>query len=396
MPDTLDINGLQLKTNEELVTELEDALKEIYGADINLSQNSPDKQWLENIAQQGTDIRELVQQVYSSFDPDQAIGTTLDGRVSINNIERQGGTYTSQPVELTFDRVVSLQGLDANFNNPTGDEYTVQDDAGTQFILIDSYTSSGAETIELSFRASDLGQVEVQTNTITTQTTVVLGVTNVNNPSAPTEVGADQESDANLKIRRSASLAINSLGWVDAMRTNLLATEGVTDASVFENVTSSVDADGIPAHGMWAIVEGGANTDIANTIYAKKNPGCNMKGTVMVAITTASGGTFTAKFDRPTAKRLYIRFNIFKTDPSAIFDTQQIANDLASALTYEIGETAETSKVTNAASLLIVGGTPVDVQISDDDIIYTYSTLPVDTRDEQWTVSADDITILGV
>lgn len=392
MSDSLDENGLTIKTNEELVTELEDGYKEIYGADINLESNSPDGQVIQLFAQGGTDIREQIQQIYNSFNPDRALGTVLDERVPINNIERIGGSYTIQPILVTVDRALSLIGLDANFSDPIGNEYTVQDDAGTQFILIDSKNFAGAGNDSLNFRAKELGLVETTVDTITNQATVVLGVVSVNNPTGTLEDGENQESDADLKVRRAQSVGNPAEGYIDGLQGSLLDVEGVSEAKVYENVSNVTDGDGIPAHSIWAIVESGANSDIADVIYDKKTPGTGMRGTVVVDITTASGGIFQAKFDRPVAKQLHIAFDLKQTDLSASFDLDAIKQELVDNLIYNIGDPAETSQITDLAGEAIDGGVPLAVEISDDDIAFT-DYLEVDTLDEQWTISVADIDI---
>ena len=138
--DTLNANGLTVKSLSDLVSELETGLKAIYGSDINVDSNSPDGQTINIVAQAGVDIRELIQQVYNSFDPDNAEGTVLDQRVVINNIERQGGSYTIVPIDVTCNAITTLDGLDADFNEPDGEGYTIQDDAGNEFILIDTFS----------------------------------------------------------------------------------------------------------------------------------------------------------------------------------------------------------------------------------------------------------------
>lgn len=60
MPDIIDENGLQVKTFDEILQELKDGLRAIYGNDINLDQNSPDGQMVGIIAQVATDLRELL------------------------------------------------------------------------------------------------------------------------------------------------------------------------------------------------------------------------------------------------------------------------------------------------------------------------------------------------
>lgn len=395
MADLLNENGLQIKTLQEIVDDLEAGLRLIYGADINLDQNSPDGQMVGIFAQAAYDLRELAVTVNAFFDPDQALGAILDQRVALNNIARGGGTFTTIGITIIVDRTVDLQGLDGNYNDLDATGFTVQDDAGNQFILVDSATLT-AGTHTLNFRAKELGAVLTTVATIVNQTTIVLGVVSVNNASAALEIGQDEETDAALRVRRQKSVALASFGYLNGLEGAILNLDGVSDAKIYENVTNITDADGIPEHGVWVIVEGGANSEIAYLIYSKKSYGANMKGAVEVNIATASGGVFTAKFDRPTADNLYIRFDIQPLDPSASFNLTAIKAAIASDLVYKIGESAETATVTAAALTAINtiggGGVPVNVEISDDGISWV-DYLETATKDNQWTISTSDIAI---
>lgn len=395
MPDIINENGLTVKTLPEIIADLSTGLQEIYGEDINLDQNSPDGQLVNIFAQSAADLRELAVMINNGFNPDRALGATLDERVTINNISRRGGSYTIQPVDVTVDRTVTLAGLDAQFNNPNGTGYTVQDDAGNQFILIDTETLTTG-THRINFRAREIGQIETVVETITNPVTIVLGVTAVENVVGAIEIGQDQETDAQLRVRRARSVAIASSGYLNGLLATVLNLEGVVSARLYENVTNEVDADGIPAHGTWLIVQDGANTDIANAIYMKKSYGSNLKGDVEVEITTASGAVFTAKFDRPAAQDLYIRFDIQDTVPSAVFDQAAIKAHIVDNLTYDIGEFAETSKVTAAALSAIIsnggGGVPVNVEVSDDGMAWT-DFIDTDTKKDQFVLDVSRITI---
>lgn len=395
MVDILNQNGLTVKTASEIRSELETALRNIYGNDINLDQNSPDGQMVGIYTQFAIDLRELITSVYNSFDPDRAIGRLLDERVVINNIVRKGGTYTITPVSVTVDRTVTLQGLDANFNDINGVGFTVQDNAGNQFILIDTDTIT-AGTHSLSFRAKDIGEVNVTVGTITNTVTKVLGVINVNNPSAPTTIGQNEESDAQLRFRRQQSVALSSAGYANGLLGNVLNLDGVIDGKLYENVTNAIDADGIPAHGIWLIVEGGANSEIADEIFRRKSVGSDMKGNVEVEIETESGAIFTAKFDRPVAEDLYIRFDIQPIIASPSFNDAGIKADIVENLKYGIGEFAETSEITTIARQAITdnggGGVAINVEISDDGITWV-DYLPAPTKDAQWTLDVSRITI---
>lgn len=395
MPDIIDATGLTVKTANEIKADLETGLQNIYGSDINLDQNSPDGQLVGIVTQMAVDIRELLVSVNNSFDPDRAVGTLLDERVVINNIARAGGTYTIQPVEITVDRTVTLQGLDSAFNDVNGTGYTIQDDSGNQFILIDTITLTAGMT-EIDFRAKEIGLVETVVGTITNPVTIVLGVTVIDNTSAPLQIGQAQETDAQLRTRRQQSVALSSTGYLNGLLGDVLALDGVTDAKLYENYSDTIDGDGIPAHGTWLIVEGGANTDIANIYYENKSYGSNMKGAVSVNITTASGGVFTALFDRPVSADLYLRFNIKRTTVNFAFDLPGIKESLVDNVSYMIGQYAETSSLTEAAVAAMAtlggGGVPLDVEISDDGIAWT-DYLDTPTLDAKWTLDVSRVTI---
>ena len=395
MPDILDATGLTVKTRPEIVADLTTGLQNIFGADINVDQNSPDGQLIGIIAQEGVDQRELLVEINNNFDPDLAAGVILDQRVAINNLVRQGGTYTIQPIDITVSETVDLVGLDSQFVNPNGTGYTVQDNSGNQYILVDSVTLT-AGTTSLNFRAQLIGAINPIIGTITNPVTVVLGVTGINNSSTALSIGQNQETDAQLKVRRQKSPAINSTGYLNGLLAAVLALPGVNAAVLYENVGDTADGNGIPAHGIWLIVDGGANTDIANLIYTKISYGANMKGAVVIDIVTASGAIFLAKFDRPTPEDLYIEFNIQRTIPLTQFDLDGIKNYIVANLSYSIGELAETSSITaiivDAINATSGGGVPLEVHISPDDATWV-DFLDTSTPDKQFTLSQSNINI---
>lgn len=395
MPDVLDGNGLTVKTLQELLSDLTTGFQGIYGSDINIDQNSPDGQLLNLIAQAAVDIRELAVAVNANFDPDQAQGSILDQRVVINNIERKGATYTIQPIDFVTDRTVIIAGLDENSNSLTGTGYTVQDNAGNQFILLETEEFT-AGSYTRNFRAAAIGLVEVTLNTITIPNTIVLGVSSITNSEAPDSIGENEESDAELKIRRQASTANASSGYINSLQGNVLALDGVLFCKLYENFTNATDANGIPAHCIWLIVDGGTDSDIGNMIYAKKDPGCNMKGTETFAITTPSGGTFTAAFDRPSPENLYIKFNMQGTVLVPSIEVTGIKNYIAENLIFDIGAFADTSRVTAVAlaaqNATGSGAVPVDVMISLDGATYV-DYLAVSALNKQWAVSTARIAV---
>jgi hypothetical protein len=396
MTDILDENGLILSTRQELVEDTSDDLKAIYGQDINLDQNSPDGQFVNIFTQAGADVREFVYFIYNSFSPLYASGNDLDQRVALNGIKRKGGTYTIVDITIVVDRTLSLKGLDEKANDIDGTGYTVQDNAGNQFILLASTTlTKGVHS--LRFRAKEIGEVSTIVNTITTASEIVLGVVSVNNQSAPTQVGENQESDVDLRARRERSFALAALGAIGAMEASLLALQGVTEARVYENDEKFTDTDGIPPNSSWVIVDGGAPNDIAEILDRKKTIGAGWKGQQVVNIEKSNNTLTQIKFDRPVAKDLYLKFDI-KPVNNALIDLDALKAYIINNLVYKIGSPAESSGL---VSLILNGinetagagaGYPLDLLVSKDNVNYT-EYLEVDTKDEQYTLDVTRITI---
>lgn len=395
--NSIGVNGLQTNSLATTTQNIVSGVQNIYGNDINVDQNSPDGQVIGIGAQATQDLLAFITAVNAMFDPDQAVGVILDQRVAINNIARIGGTYTVQPISIVVSQTVTLAGLDANYPSPTGTGYTVQDSSGNQFILAATTTFTAGTTVA-DFRASQIGAVNVAINTITVPVTIVPGVTSVNNPTAAITVGAQQETDPQLRTRRQQSVANATTGYLNGLLGNILAIPGVTEAVLYENDTGSTDANGTPAHTVWLVETGGAPQAIAEAIYNAKSYGCGLRGSQTFDITTASGQTFVAKWDNPTPETLYIKFSI-QTIPAGSgfdFNTTAIAESMASALIYGIGQIAETSSITVAAIAAIAaqggGGVPLLMQISVDDSTWTDYLTPTGIN-YQWSVSATNIMI---
>lgn len=311
MPNQITALGLETKSQAELVAEFTAAFQAIYGTDIDLSQNSPDGQMMNIFIQSVLDLEDLLTQIYNSFSPDNAIGVSLDERVALNGIQRQGGTYTITNVELVVSESINLAGLDTNPDSP----YTVADNAGNQWFLQNSVSIALPGTYTYSFRAALPGAVLTTPNTITVPVTVVLGVANINNPTTYTTLGENQETDAALRVRRQKSVSLASQGYLAGLLAALENITGVTAAFVYENTTGSTDGDGVPGHSIWVIVAGtAAPADIANAIYTKRNAGCGMFGGESYTVTQVDGSPFTLYWDDVVEEDLYIQFDASSLD----------------------------------------------------------------------------------
>lgn len=385
MPNSLTADGLTIQTLAEVINEILNGtvdfpgMRDIYGEDINVDPNSPDGQMVNLVAEAKVDMLEVINQIYNSFDPDEAVGINLDRRCAINGIKRAGGSFTQQPIEVTVDRALTLTGRDTDPANP----FTVQDTSGNLYQLVSTHAFVGAATESLVFQAAEVGAVTSALNTINTITTITLGVTGVNNIAAPTSTGVAQESDAALRIRRARSVSIPSKGYLDGLIGSLLDLDGVTQAEVFENVTNVTDLRGIPPHSIWAIVAGGEVPEIAQVIYVKRSLGCGMRGATTYDITQLDGIVLTIQFDRPIIQSLYIKFEI---EPiTGVIDIDYLREQLLLALSYRINEAADSSRVVALAKAIYPNGSISGEGVSTDGVAYSTLVLP-DTVQHQFSV----------
>lgn len=311
MPNVIDANGLQVKTQAELVSEFTTAMQAIYGSDIDLSSDSPDGQMMMIFIQAVLDLEDLLVQIYNMFDPDNAIGAVLDQRVAINGIQRQAGTHTITNVTITVSQALNLYGLDQSAQ-PV---FTVADNAGNEWELQQTQTIGAPGSYSYAFQAKNPGAVLTVPNTITVPVTIVLGVTTINNPSPATSIGLDEETDAVLKVRRQRSVSLASQGYLAGLLAELENINGVTSAFVYENTASATDGDGVPGHSIWVIIAGtAADADVAQAIYSKRNAGCGMKGDQTYVITQADGSPFIVAWDVVVTEPLFITFNASSID----------------------------------------------------------------------------------
>lgn len=365
--------GLTIQTLQEILDEIKNGtadypgMYQIYGPTINVEPNSPDGQMINIVAQAKLDMLEMIQQVFTGFDPDQAVGVVLDQRCAINGVFREAGTYTTTYVSVTTSQSLTLPGLDTVPDAP----FTVSDAAGNQYFLVETYATGGSGTFSLQFRAANLGPVTPVANTINVISTITLGVTSVNNPTtANTVVGTNEESDYALRLRRRKAVALGSQGWMQGLYSALANIPGVSSSLILENVGNTTDANGIPGHSIWVLVDGGNEDLIGQAIYLKRNAGCGMKGDITVTIDQIDNTTFDVKFSRPTPYDLWVTFDtdpiIGSTPPDDTYIRNQlmaaftgtynglvpVPNSLLEQLNFRIGQPASTAAIVAFINLI--------------------------------------------
>ena len=93
--------GLTIKRLSDIQSDLSDAMKTAFGASTNTDSDSVIGQLIGVFAGELAPVYELAQQLYDSFDPDQAEGTQLDNVAALVGITRLVATNSSATLTLT-------------------------------------------------------------------------------------------------------------------------------------------------------------------------------------------------------------------------------------------------------------------------------------------------------
>lgn len=293
----LDSTGYHYSDFPTFLDFVKEQYRAIYGADVYLGNDSQDGQWVAEIAQSFYDQAALGSSNINSFSPLSAQGVGLSRLVKINGIKRRAATLST--VDVVIVGVASTA-----INNGV-----VQDTLNQKWNLPLSVVIPLSGTITVTATAQEVGATAAAATTVNKIFTPTLGWQTVNNPADATP-GVAIEDDADLRIRQSQSTAIPSLTVFDGTIGAVENVTGVTKARGYENDTGSTDANGIPAHSISMIVQGGDALEIAQTIALHKGPGCGTYGTTSETVYDSHGMPSTIKFYRPTTKRIVVTVTI--------------------------------------------------------------------------------------
>lgn len=271
---------------------------EYFGNEIDLSPESPlgalvhliawaiDRQW------------QLAEDVYYSMWLSTAEGVHLDRVCKLGFVSRRPATYAT--VVLRF------------YGEP-GAEVPAKTQAETAQNIVFETISDAVITnvgyVDVLARCTVPGTIGiVQSGMINSIKTPLPGVDSVINPQASWG-GKDIESDYEL-VERYQQLPAATGSSVQSIISALQSTVGVISATVFENTGNVTDSNGLPPKSVECIVQGGADQDVARTIFTKKAAGIATHGSEEIQIVDDKGIDRLIKFSRPQNINVYVRYEI--------------------------------------------------------------------------------------
>jgi len=337
-------SGIRAPDYQTILAGLTEYFQQIYGADAYLEPDSKDGQMLALYALGIHDANNMAVQVYNSFSPATGIGNGLSSNVKINGISRT--TANNSTVDLLITGTIGT----------TITSGSVRDANNMVWRLPDSVTIGTDGSVTVTATCTTSGAVAALPGTVTQINTPTMGWVKVTNPSNAT-VGAEAESDTALRLRQAQSVALASVTPFDALDGAIANIAGVTRHKLYENDTGSVDANGLPAHSITAIIDGGDVNEIAGVIERKKGQGVATNGSTMVVVDDKYGNPHPIRFSRPINVPIYISmelkaFSGYTTQIGA--EIRQAVADYINNL--GIGQALLLSRVYSPANIGVVSG----------------------------------------
>lgn len=293
----VDATGFHYPDYPTVLQYLTDEYKAIYGADTYLAPDSQDGQWLAIQALAIFDTMQVAAAVYSSFSPLTAQADALSRNVKINGIRRRAATYSTADLLIIGTAGTVIANGQA------------EDTLSQKWNLPASVTIPPGGSITVTATAVDIGAITAAANTINKIATPTLGWQSVDNVAAAT-VGDPVETDAELRRRQTFSTALPSLTVLDGTIGAVASVPGVTRFRGYENDSDVTDANGIPAHSIAIVAEGGDQQAIGDAIAIKKTPGTGTYGTTTVTTYDQYGLPNLINFFRPTPAAIGVEVTI--------------------------------------------------------------------------------------
>lgn len=369
----IDEYGMHIPTYNDILSDLVESMKNIFGSDIYLDEDSMDYQQLSIFARKIYDTNSLAMLVYNNRTANTSVGVGLDNLCALVGIKRKPATFSECQLTITGDPGTVITNGKAS-------------DGTHDWNLPNEVTIPSNGSIVVQSVCNDSGNVMAAPNTINIIATPLYGWVGVTNQYSATP-GRDIESDANLRARYYVSTMLPASSIFDSLTASIGAISDVKRVKGYENDTNEETQEGFPPHSVTFVVEGGEDGEIAEMIYNKKTPGCYTNGSTDIEVTSDVGNVTHIRFDRPNYVNVYVQVSLTKLTG---FNDSTVEN-IKQALVDYINSAGIADTIYRQVLISIVIGqlssitspefSVSDVKISKDGTSYVSSDLPLQYAD---------------
>lgn len=319
--------GFEAPTESEILQGVLQDFNDAFGGNLNTQLDTPQGQLASSEASIVGNVDNDFAFLTQMFDPAFATGRYQDALARIYFIERVG----SEPTVLE----IVCSGL-TGVTIPVG--ALIQDAADNIYSCSGSGPIGVDGTVTLQFAALVPGVIAIPSSDQVSIYQAQAGWDGVK--CAGGVVGNATETRAQFEERRAESVASNSLGSIPSIKGSVLEVTNILDVYVTDNSsgTGPVIKGGVSLkkNSVYIAAVGGLDADVAEAIWRKKMPGCDMNGNTVVAVEDTTGysapyPSYNITFERPSS--LAIMFKVTMVNgaqvPSDV--VTQVQNALLSA-----------------------------------------------------------------
>jgi hypothetical protein len=321
-------NGFIIPSAETVLAGVLEDINAAFGGNLNTDLTTPQGQ----LASSETAVIDEVNQTFLKYthqvDPAYASGRMQDAIARIYFIERNPSQPTVVQALCTgLEGVVISEGALAIASD------------GNQYICTEAGTIPASGNITLTFECLVPGPIACAAGTLNQIYQSIPGWDSIDNV-ADGVIGNDVESRQAFEARRSASVAVNSIGSLPSVKGAVLTVSNVIDAYVTENNSNSLVTIGgvsLVPNSIYVAVVGGDASAVAQAIWSKKAPGCAYNGNTSVQVQDTSTGyvppypTYTVQFEIPNPLPILFAVNITNSSLVPADAAVQIQNAIINA-----------------------------------------------------------------
>lgn len=329
--------GYQRRTYAEILNDKIQRAKELLGEDIDTSDQSVLGKYLRINAYDQAKAEEEIEQVYFARFPNTASGQSLDRLLVFAGISRNPASAAVYRVKVTGTAgyvipIGFLVSTDTEIMYWTTSENTIGDD-GT--CLVDVSCTEAGTIGNLSSAAAISRIVNPDASIDSVEGVEIL------------TAGADEESDADLRLRFVSAVEGAGSCNENAIRAAILRVPTVQYATVISNNTDAEDSDGRPPHSFECFVLGGDDyeQEIAEAIFDKRPIGIQTVGDKAVTIIDVCGTQRVVNYSPAVKVHVKVRAKIKTT---STFASDGVAQVQASVSDYINGLGIGTTLVLSA------------------------------------------------
>ena len=399
MTFSFDANGLQTQTQDEIAASILARLTSKFGGTLNTSLTSLSGQFGVIIGEGLAVYQQLVLGLIRSFDPNSAIGTQLDQRAALTGSVRNGETFSTVLGVLTATGACVVADGTLISNDQFGGIW--QTTGGP-------YVFGGAGTLPATCEAIESGPVAAQAGNTWTAITIIANLTGFTNPVEDATQGSITELDPAFRYRRTIELFARGNGPLATVSAVVSRVDGVVTVRTYHNPDESpvgtdpnrnldipFKAGNVVVQTSPAVPGAALQQAILDAMWSAGGLGVEFYGTSYSgSVTDSEGQSHALAFDVISEVNVWLRITITTSaedepivplDPLTMAQLIQ-AQCVARALVLKTaGRDFRALDYTGVVTALVTAGqiSGIDsllVEVSDDDVVYVSTAIPITLR----------------